>query len=113
MSAVVLSGEKIVSSGGALPIYCYEGNWQFDHLSESPSQETFLITAARDSMMASLQQIYFRTMAAAGCTPCQYNFCYAYGAYQWGLIESPMQTETPLASTPAKWQGAVNYVNNG
>jgi hypothetical protein len=105
---------------GALPIYCYEGSWQFDDPNNTHGQDTFLMTAARDARMASIQQIYFRTMAAAGCTPAQYNFCYGYSnasgtanAYQWGVIESPMQTSSPLSSTPARWQGAVNYVNNG
>jgi hypothetical protein len=98
---------------GALPIYCYEGGWQFYHTSESPSQQTFLVAAARDSRMANIQQAYFRAMAAAGTTPCQYNFCSPYGGNQWGLIESVMQPETPLSATPARWQGAVNYVRNG
>lgn len=112
-TGTIASTISAIAAYGALPVYCYEGSWQFDHLNESPSQATFLTTAARDSRMTALQQLYYRDIANAGAVPCQYNFCGPYNSYQWGLIEGVGQVETPLASTPARWQGAVNYVNNG
>jgi hypothetical protein len=112
-SGYVTSTVTAMASYGSLPIYGYEGGWQFYHTSESPSQETFLITAARDARMAALSQLYYRSIVAAGCVPAQYNACYPYAADQWGLFETSMQPSSPLASTPARWQGAVAYVQNG
>lgn len=102
-----------ISSLGALPIYCYEGSWQWDDPSNAHGQDTFLNTAARDARMADIQQVYYRAIAAAGAMPCQYKACSPYAQDEWGLFESSMQSFSSLTSAPARLQGAVNYVNNG
>lgn len=112
-NATVTNHVTAMASYGNLPIYCYEGGWQFGSSGSSPSQETFLDTAARDSRMSLAHQLYFRGIAAAGATPCQYKLCDPYGVNQWGLAESSMQTFSPLSSAPARLQGAVNYVTSG
>jgi len=110
-AAWVTNHVSAMASFGHLPIVCYEGGWQFTAAGSGSGQQTFLVTASRDARMKAALDTYFVQMAAAGTVlPAQFDFCDPYGTFQWGLIESVMQTMSPITSAPPKLQGAVEYV---
>lgn len=100
---------SLLASYGSPTIHCYEGGTQFD---TNGTQETFMYTADVDPRMGTFQYTYLVGIAAAGAVPAQLNFSNPHvNGDTWGLIQTPLQTESPLASAPPRWQGFYNYVS--
>jgi hypothetical protein len=67
----------------------------------------------RDARMGTLYQTYYTALASAGATVM--NVFADVGNYnqygEWGVLESTMQSISPLSSAPPKWQGVQNFIS--
>lgn len=112
------SGYKsyMTSIGAAIPLMIYEGGYYFSDNSNYPTNwQSFAFTALRDSRMGAIVTQYFNLWKSnVGGTATNINNWFdstnPYEGATWSLLESMMQTLSPLANAPALYQGYLGYI---
>ena len=85
-------------------------------ISNSSAWQTLYITASRSSQMGTIYTSWMNqwkslTGGATLNTAHHHYDCYTPGGYgAWGVIESVMQTLSPLSSAPYRYQSIMNYI---
>lgn len=100
-----------------LPLIAYEGGQSVNGFPTYPNGSPVVnayIAANRDPRMAA---VYGRALADwkanGGRLYMLYNDITSAGKYgEWGLLESFMDTVSPLSSAPPKWQAVQNFMSN-
>ncbi len=100
-----------------LPFIAYEGGQTllgFPAYFDGSSVVNAYIAANRDSRMgAAYTKALDDWKANGGETYVLYDDVYAPGEYgEWGLLESFMDTVSPLSSAPPKWQAVQQFISN-
>jgi len=103
-----------------LPLLAYEGGQTFEGFpngvtstgANTPATNLY-IAANRDPRMGTAYSSYFQTWKSNGGQLFMvFADVSAYSQYgEWGLIESLMQTTSPLSSAPPKWQAVQNFIS--
>lgn len=99
-----------------LPLIAYEGGQTllgFPRYMDGSSVVNSYIKANRDSRMGA---VYTKALedwkANGGRTYVLYDDVYPPGEYgEWGLLESFMDTVSPLSSAPPKWQAVQKFIS--
>jgi hypothetical protein len=98
-----------------LPVVAYEGG---QSLQGSPTYGVesgavrLFFAANRDARMGAAYTAYLNGWKASGGTLfVAYSDIGTYSQYgEWGVLESVMQTTSPLTSAPPKWQAIQNFI---
>jgi hypothetical protein len=94
-----------------LPLLAYEGGQSFAN-GATEALDSLYMAANRDPRMGQAYAKYFQEWKAAGGQLFMHfsdvGVESKYGS--WGAIESIMQTTTPLASAPPKWQAIQHFI---
>lgn len=100
-----------------LPLIAYEGGQSIDgfptYSNDSPIVKAY-IEANRDPRMAAVYTHALQDWKAnGGRLYVLYNDITSAGKYgEWGLLESFMDTVSPLSSAPPKWQAVQNFITD-
>lgn len=115
-NAWTVSNAQLVSSY-KIPLVAYEGGQSLQGVptfaSGSP-QVNMMIAANRDPRMGAAYTQYLNGWKASGGTLfMHFNDTFTPSVFgEWGALESVMQTTSPLASAPPKWQAIQNFITN-
>jgi hypothetical protein len=109
----------IMPSYPSMKLIAYEGGQNFFATSSGTcgGWPTLVVDAERDARMGTAYTRYLTYwQTTAGATNANVNNVFndvfpisGYGA--WGMLESIMQTTTPLSSAPPKFQAVMNYIH--
>ena len=110
----VAAYQKVLAPYG-LPLIAYEGGQSIDGFPTYANGSGIVnayIAANRDPRMAAVYTKALQSWKAnGGRLYVLYNDITSAGKYgEWGLLESFMDTVTPLSSAPPKWQAVQNFM---
>jgi len=96
-----------------LPLLAYEGGQNFSN-GTTDALDNLYISANRDVRMNQAYTRYLQLWRAGGGQLfMHYNDVAVSSKYgSWGAIETIMQTTTPLARAPPKWQAIQNFISS-
>jgi hypothetical protein len=108
----------MMSSYPSMKLIAYEGGQSFyaTNSGTCPGWVSLITAAERDTRMGTAYTDYLRywqtTVGGTGANVNNiFNDVYPFSSYgMWGLLESVMQTVTPLPSAPPKYQAAMSYI---
>jgi hypothetical protein len=94
-----------------LPLLAYEGGQSYANGSTTALTSLYA-TANRDPRMGTAYTTYLQQWKTnGGQLFMHFNDVGSYTRYgEWGLLESSMQTTSPLSSAPPKWQAVQNFI---
>jgi hypothetical protein len=103
------------SSAYNLPTLLYESGigWTgYPNYLNGSGFVNMLNTANRDARIEPVISNYYSALSSAGARTMNYfSDVGGYGQYgEFGLLESPMQSISPLGSAPPKWRAVQNYI---
>ena len=108
----------MMSSYPSMKLIAYEGGQNFYATSSGtcPGWVSLITAAERDTRMGTAYSDYLHywqsTVGGTGGNVNNiFNDVFPFSQYgMWGLLESVMQTVTPLPSAPPKYQAAMDYI---
>ena len=108
----------LMSGYPSMKLIAYEGGQNFYDTASGtcPGWGPLITAAERDSRMGTAYSDYlhfWQTTVGSGSANMNniFNDIYPFSPYgMWGLLESVMQTVTPLGAAPPKYQAAMKYI---
>ena len=113
---LMTNSQKVTAAFG-LPLVAYEGGQAlqgFPNYALGSPQVNLFLAANRDPRMGAAYTTYLGDWKTAGGTLFMlYNDSSPPSQYgMWGLLESEMQTTTPLSEAPPKWSAVENFMSS-
>jgi len=118
VEGMIKSYAAMMSSYPSMKLIAYEGGQNFyaTNSGTCPGWVSLITAAERDTRMGTAYTDYLHYwQSTVGGTNANvnniFNDVFPFSQYgMWGLLESVMQTVTPLASAPPKYQAAMSYI---